>query len=497
MGFETAKRGLMANQKGLDITGHNLTNVNTRGYTRQRVDFVSVTMSGQNSRYPVNQAAFAGQGVNVNGVSQIRNAFLDKRFREECGDVGYYDQSAAILSDVELALDEIQGTGLQGAMKSITEALQNFSSNADQVTHANIVLTSVKNLTQILHQFDTKLNNIAEQQKFDLNVAVNDVNSILTRIANLNKTISDEVFTNSEYTNEYYGPNELLDERNLLLDELSTYGALTVYPNKDGSVKVEFNGKTVVEGSTYDTLELHAGNTVSLTWQSSGKKADLPTGSLKAYVNMLNGRGTAATGEENFSKGIPYFKDKIDAFAQQFARLFNQTVPDCDDAGTPGHDPHDPTGTRFKALLQGGADGTITAGSLTVTDVWNDNPGYIIPPGCVSGGEKNNPHILALKNRFNEKISFGEFEGTFGEYVNFYNTTIGQEATFYSTRLKATAAIADNLLDNRDAISGVSPDEEGTNLMLYDKAYKAIGRLMTVMDEALDVLINRTGMVGR
>lgn len=483
LGFETAKRGLMANQKGLDIAGHNMTNINTPGYTRQRVDFVSVSTSGKGSRYPIKQSTFSGQGVNINGVSQIRDSFLDKRFREEFGDVGFYDQSSAILGDIELALDEIKGTGLQNAMKNITEALQNFSSNADQVTHANIVLTSVKNLTQILHQFDSKLNNIAEQQKFDLDIAVNDVNSIMTRIANLNKSISEEIFINAEYSNQYYGPNELLDQRNLLLDELSRYGSMTVYPNKDGSVKVELNGHAAIDGSTYDAIEMVSGDTVSLHWQSSGDKIDLPTGSLKAYINMINGRGSVAKGDENFSKGIPYFKDKIDAFAQQFAKLYNQTVPE--------------TGGTFKTLMQGGNDGTITAGNITVTDIWNDNPGYIIPPSSVVGGEKNNQHILALMNHFKSEIDFGEFKGTFGEYVNFYNTAIGQESTFHSDRLKATAAIADDLIENRDAVSGINPDEEGTNLMLYDKAYKAMSRLMTTLDEALDVLINRTGLVGR
>ncbi len=86
---------------------------------------------------------------------------------------------------------------------------------------------------------------------------------------------------------------------------------------------------------------------------------------------------------------------------------------------------------------------------------------------------------------------------TFEEFVNDYVGVCGSERSFSGGRLDASAAIADDLLDRRDQISAVSPDEETANMMLYNKSYQAVARLMTTLDEALDVLINRTGMVGR
>ena len=592
MGFETARRGLMANQKGIDVSGHNLTNINTNGYTRQRVDYVSV-QTGSTGRYGVRNGSLAGQGVNVNGVSQIRDSFLDKRFREEYSDVGFYDQNVASLSDIESALDEVTSKGLKEGIKNMVIALNNFSKNPDQSTHANIVMTEAKNLTQVLRQFDGKLQNILEQQKFSAEIAVNDVNSLTERIANLNKGIAEDVFL-SGGGNEYYGPNELLDQRNVLIDELSRYGEVSTVQETDGTVTVEMNGTKVVDGKKYETMNYveNSDNTISINWQSTGKEVKNTTGVLTSYINMINGRGSEASGaNENFEKGVPYYQDKIDAFAKQIVSVFNNTI---ETKATNAEYQVTPTNTVFptgahtitvdigginynatinvpadgnnikdqskafvaqlntqtgitdkynitssddgtitftakeagvdtaltgitgynatntfkttvagmeagevtKTLFEPGNAGEVTAGNITISDQWMNDPNYIITD-MNGDGESDNTYILALINTFNEDYNFGEFEGTFEEYVNYYNTTLGQEITFNSTRLEASASIADEMLNRRDAISGVSMDEEGANLMTYDKAYKAVSRLMTTLDEALDTLINKTGLVGR
>ena len=100
MGLETAKRGIMVNQKALDIIGNNISNLETKGYTRQRLDTVSVQVYGTD-RFRYSSVPLAGQGVDARGVSQIRNPYLDKQFREQYADVGYYDQKAAIMEQVE------------------------------------------------------------------------------------------------------------------------------------------------------------------------------------------------------------------------------------------------------------------------------------------------------------------------------------------------------------------------------------------------------------
>jgi flagellar hook-associated protein 1 FlgK len=99
---------------------------------------------------------------------------------------------------------------------------------------------------------------------------------------------------------------------------------------------------------------------------------------------------------------------------------------------------------------------------------------------------------------FNKELNFRGIDATFEEYVNYYNTTeIGQQVSFLKGRLETANSISNMLLDQRDAVSAVQLDEEGANLIQYQKAYNAIARVMTALDEVLDVLINKTGVVGR
>lgn len=508
----------MVNQKALDITGHNLNNIHTPGYTRQRLDLISVSQSVYSTRYAASRTDFAGQGVGISGVGQVRDSFLDKRFRDEFGDVGYYDQYSAIMSDIESALDEFESdTGIKNAIKEIYTSLSNFSSNADQVTHANIVATAFKNMTQVLHQFSTKLDNVAEQQKYSLEISVSDVNSMLKKVAELNKTISEDLGTIGTRGNDYYGPNELLDERNLLLDELSRYADLDVAHNPDGTVTLKMNGKTVVEGKNSETINYQRNNngTVTLSWQSTGDTIQLTKGVLKASVDLINGRGPgAASSNEGTDKGVLYYKDRINTFASALVNHINSIIPEIDADGNVIKDAHGNTvyktllGARTNKLDASGnpipdefetsVNVPVTAGNISISDAWNKDSGYII----YRQGDKLPLYINKMISTLTkEKITFntrGEtFTGTFEDYVNDYVQTYGAENKFSKGRLEATAAIADDLLNRRDEISGINKDEETANMLMFQKSYQAAARLMTTLDEALDTLINRTGLVGR
>lgn len=106
MGFETAKRGLTAAQKGLDVAGQNLTNWDSAGYTRQRITQVAIAPDSYRPRYSVSRVGLAGQGVEITGIDQTRDVFLDKRFREESGDLGYYGQAYTVLADIQASINE-------------------------------------------------------------------------------------------------------------------------------------------------------------------------------------------------------------------------------------------------------------------------------------------------------------------------------------------------------------------------------------------------------
>ncbi|MBN7773739.1 FlgK family flagellar hook-associated protein [Clostridium aminobutyricum] len=269
--FTTALRGLNTAQKQLDVTGQNISNISTTGYTRQRADTYASSAAGYGDKYAsIINSSLVGQGSVVGGISQIRDPFLDVRFRRESSAVGEQDAKAACMEDMELIFDEIESSGLMTSFSNLISKLQSFSGNANSSEFDSIVRDAASTLVNQLRQYASQLSTVREEQEYQLKeVTVNKVNDLLTNIANINESIrSQEVAGGSAL--------ELKDERNLLLDELSSYVKLDV---------------------TY-------------------KKSDLPNGSSvnDIYVSMIGADGSKTqlvynNAAAKFSAALPGEKD--------------------------------------------------------------------------------------------------------------------------------------------------------------------------------------------
>lgn len=158
--------------------------------------------------------------------------------------------------------------------------------------------------------------------------------------------------------------------------------------------------------------------------------------------------------------------------------------------------PNDNGEAGYKVLLEGGEDGIITAENLTVSEEWLADANYVIQQN--PDGEMDNTNVLNMKNILDQKFTFnGEFTGNFSEFVTYITTALGSDMTLNESRLEASVSTAESVDKDRMSVSGVSLNEEGIQMMTYNKAYQALARMMTTMDEQLDVLINKTGLVGR
>lgn len=510
LGFETAKSSVFTNQKALDIVGNNLANVDTEGYSRQRVDRTSVAPSAFSSKVASNRTGLAGMGVDTLGVSQTRDSFIDKCFRDEYSIAAYHGQSADILSAIQSALvdggDITSDAGLQGAMEKIYSALNDFIKEPTQSSGANVVMSACKNLCQVLNQLDSSLLQVRDQQIGDMEVSVTRTNEILAQIAHLNHTISSDATVVTNPDNEYFRPNELMDQRNLLLDELSGYGNVNIIEKGDGTVTVEMGGHTVVEGDKYSDLSMATDSRgyVSLKWRSSGEDVSLTGGTLLARQEYINGRGrNVQSSSESVKQGIPYYRDRLNTFASSFVQLVNSTIPQYDkETGQPLEiDGQIQYKTLLAARTPDGSlspDYPISAANITLSSEWQTGGGgYLVynPDEAVEEYAQQLASTLTDTN-FTFK-SYGEtFEGSFVEYHAEMLGRLGSDLSFEANRQEATSAVADEFVTHRDSISGVSKDEETTDMLKYQKSYEAAARLMTVLDEVLDVIINRMGRVG-
>lgn len=504
MGFESSKTAIFAAQKALDIVGNNLANISTEGYTRQRVDQVSVSAGNYTSRLAINPAIYAGMGTDINGISQIRDILLDSAFRSEASTMGYYNQESKMLSDIESIFQELEtgvdgnGYGLGDAISQLYTALEGFSLNASSETNAMVAANAINNIAQLLNHQYLRLEVSSSQYKTQLSGDVTQVNEIFKDIAELNKSISNSTIVNG-YSKDY-GPNELLDRRNLLLDQLSTFGEISVKENQNGSIDVNFNGYKAVSDREYETINYHENNngTVSVFWKTNGISALNGMGTLNASAGVLNGRGLSVTdSNETTNRGFLYYKDKLDSFANTLASVLNSTIPESFNS--------DGSVASYKKLVGAEVvvgndysvypDMLVTAKNISVTKELLSDSSYLI----TDDKSTDNTHILKLISRLTEQSnqfesSGDKFNGTFQEFVADFIGIVGNDTLYATSRYDASYSIANEILNTRDSISAVSESEETSSMLMYNRAFQAAAKMMTVMDGLLDVIINQMAL---
>lgn len=532
LGFEVSKRTIQLAQKALDITGSNISNVNTEGYTRQRVDVSSLSLNKYTSwQTKSSRMSLAGQGSTAYGVNQIRDAYIDKRYRESACFVSQYSTTADVLGEVETVLDNIVSDGLTYQMDKFTDALKKYAEQPDSEELASIVRNEAYNITNLLHSYQTDLEELKETNLEALQTTMDATNDVIKEIVEYNKLIVNEysvMATGKLGPNESvtgsYGPNEMLDARNLLIDELAYYGNISVYDNPDGSVRILMDGVEIIDGEKYEQIYMRSSTKVEnadqfesellrdyaaydsavLRW-TSGDAADPASGELRSYLDVLNGNGVYKTGYQNDTYGIPYYESVIDSFANDFANHMNFLNGAIDQNGMLINKDRLLFCTqKCNEGAEDFGDHTMTADTIRIADSWMNDATMV--------GEVQNPEtgkwelsldgdhinqmavsVTSTPLKFGTK---GDFEGTIYDYLLFINNRLGQQIDYNKSQYESSYDTTDALLDSRDAVSGVSADEEGINMMTYQNWYTATSRMMTTLDDCLEKLINGTGRVG-
>lgn len=588
MGLYVQREAILLAQKALDITGNNISNINTPGYSRQRLDICSIA-NQKNCRGYNTSVSLAGRGSRAVGVAQIRDRLVDRKVRAYSGDLCNVGVKMEVLSDVEDVFDSIEADELGASFASIVSqfksSLQSFSADhADRAELANVAKNTAESLVKCIVTYNSKLNDISEQTLGDTEKTVDRINQIFLEMGSLNKQIKEAyvsmgyitpTMTNYEVMSDY-GPLELKDSMNSLLDELSQYGNIDVKEETDGTFTVKFADQLVVQGKKFAQMaitkehpeptelefqitealldkeewhDLHvehktggaadtlirggnAGATVNITGKSENGSYYLDSGSLRGYLDVYNGRGAYAheevhTGADvvpdadisNGEKGIEYYRDMLNSFVKTATEQFNavfkefaEQETDADGNGVvdkDGNPVYKDTIFTYKNK-DGVCDFRTAAENFRVADVWNDNPEFISnPTGDNEYNELDNVYINKMLGVLSVEHAFGDGtifnpkgdNGT-GQKIGLekFVTEICDDLGLNLSTQKSlyNATDIDLTLEEtaRSEIMDVSMDEEGVNMMNYQKWYNAIARMITTMDEALEKLINGTGVVG-
>ncbi|HIZ81245.1 MAG TPA: flagellar hook-associated protein FlgK [Candidatus Mediterraneibacter pullistercoris] len=500
-GFSVAHLAMAASQNALDVVGQNVSNINTVGYTRQRLDQISVSPTGHsmmNSKFSVK----VGQGVMATGVSQIRDPFLDIQYRTQLAEVGTVDAMDTILDRIGDVFDETSSTAIREALNNVVSQLQNMArpDTAGQDTYDTLVRSAMEGLLNLFHERANDITDIQEEYVSRIQGTEGQkIEGYLSKIVELNEAIKNSNILGSPAL-------ELNDQRNQLIDELATYLPIDVTyedQNVGGNITVDTLKITFTDsnGVTHTLIDDDQRGTVNITSNNGmpplgveitgvgGAATDvtdaLGNGVLKGYADMLNKEGIF---DGTDTKGVGFYGSYFDTFVHEFATTLNQLNDDG-------------TGTKFLFETSDGS-ATFTAENIRISQGWMD--GSVSVTTTKGGGDTAYENVQRMINAITSDVHDittpgGDtvFSGNFLDAYDFLQNTQAAERSSTSTILANRTAVLSQIADSKDSISAISLDEEVMNLMKYQQSYNAAARLMTTLDEALDTLINNTGVVGR
>lgn len=594
--FNIAKRGMTVSQQSIDVTSHNISNANTVGYSRQRAQIETTRPASTIT------AGQVGTGAQVSAIERIRDSFLDYQVRNESSTLGKYDVRNNFLKEIESIFNEPSDTGISTLMGKFFDSWQELSKQPQSSNARTVTAQQTQALTDALNHTYTKLTELQDNAQNLIKNNLTDVNSLLNQLDSLNKEImSVEVSGNT--------PNDLMDKRDLLLDQLSgkfginvdkrefegidvkatelggmKYGKL-VSSDKNGDVSrfsyiseikkddsdpsgegylityyklgdmsSEANKGTLkVTGLTEDKLnELKANrvlwsNVEGLPVKGDGSPINGKEVAVAAELMDFKPTSGELSGIMSIQKDINGYMDQLNKMAKSIAFSVNAVHSGLPKSTGNGGNPDKDYSPFFvnkntakynnnyelinlDATLS--SEGEINAGNISInSELLNDvmkiktktnDDSFAFAGENRLDGESDGARALAIAQLRNILIRVQDF----GESVNFRedmfnpskggavltnngmkisSNTSGMKLDGYfkdvidklgvqSQEAERMVANQDSLLasleQNRDSVSGVSLDEEMANLVQFQHSYNANAKIISTVDELLDVIIN-------
>lgn len=516
--------GLTSSQVGLQVTGQNLSNLNTKGYTRQQLlqhdsNYLNLGSSGKLQQ--------VGLGVSMSEIRQVRDEFADKRYRTENSVLSFYQTKQSAVSEIEAILDEPHGESLSGIMKDFWQQTQKLSTNPSGVEERLAFIQTADVLAKRMNQI---MNGYTDYQ-YHLNDQVKDsvktINQLTQGIKDMNEVIAAAEI-NGDNANDYR------DQRNLMLDELSTYIDIEYYENTDGRLTVTGAGRTLVDQQFVTQIDVkHVDNDsgfVVPVWKDTGK----PMYNLNSEINSSNGndsgklksllmvRGEVKADANTSWAEIAINNNKsVDAngnaymlpkLQKEFA-MFTQTMVDVvnealngfgidGEEGIPVFVPiKKPEGAKDEDYLYAG---NIQVNPLLLAEGGYNKLGTVkLSEDGSSANVGDNSLVLGLLDEWSKARPWPDGadgssvnapkpkETNFMDFYAEYVSDLGAEGFEYNGKVKEKMSIVSSTENERLAIGGVSQDEELSNMLKYQYAYNAAARMVNMLDGMMDTLINR------
>lgn len=550
--FNTAKSGLTVHQSGINVTSHNIANSSTVGYSRQRAKI-------QTSR-PITLGAEAGQvgtGAQISAIERVRDSFLDYQVRVETAELGKYSTKLDYLSQVEGIFNEPSDTGISTALSDFFDAFQELSKQSTSSSTRVVVTQKTKTLCDLINNTYTKLEKLQENSVESVKNSVKEVNSILEQLTIVNNQIRIASITGDQ-------PNDLMDSRDNLLDELSSKFGIDVD-------KTQFNGNDITAtgiGANLNPLVNSEpnGEVTRLSFISEIKDNGNGSHTISYFVNgdtekpktitvsglavtevdtlkktrilltdgngeMIDGKGnivkdggTIANPIEKFipksgeiagaievQESIGSYMNQLDKMAKGLALSVNAIH-----SGDMTSNEKDTNKILdFFVASDGSGETNISAKNISINALILESPSLINTKENADAGEGDGSRALAIAQLQSTLISISKIDSTTtraqlckftngstmslvndvasGTKVESYFQDVVDKLGVEAQHAKRVVSNEEDLLNSLDisrlSVSGVSLDEEMTNLIQYQKAYSANAKTITTVSDMLDIIL--------
>ena len=525
-GLELSRRALESQQAALNTTGHNIANANTRGYTRQ---IANLTVTTPQSIPGSGRNLSLGTGVTLETTTRARDAFVDRQFRWETSKQQYWAGRQDGLLKVEGMLNEPSDNSLSNDMNQFWAAWSDLTKNPENMGARSVVRERAQTLTGSFQNTAQQISNMTDNMEATIKVQIHQINVYGQQIKDLNDQIK-----RAEVSGD--NPNDLRDKRDALVDDLSKLVSVRVVETRDpnftdrnvNNYKVIIGNENSVNNTLVDDSKVRfledppPQNTEGFSrvaWSDDPNltEVDLGTklGSLSASIELRD-------------QDLPKFRAQLDTLAQGIASAVNalhQTGQ--------GLTAEDLAGINFftdgsnSPVLDAQGLPVVTAATITLNSVIGQDVNRIAT-GTIPLDTSTNPstHVLDSNgnklvtagdgsiaqgisslstgwNALKSLIAAGKFGATgqnpvaassIGDYYGANVAMMGVDVQ-QATRMKEGEDIlVTNITNQRESLFGVSLDEEMTNLVKFQKSYSAAARMVTMMDDMLDTIINRMGM---
>lgn len=450
----------MAHQAAIATIEHNVANANTPGYRRQEVKLSAGFPYAPPGMYRPEFPGQYGTGVMVQQVRRHHLEFFDGRYRLELGASKRWEEQHAVLDHMETILAETGDDGLSSKMEAFWSGWQKLSSDPTNTGAREELLSSAQTLVRGFNDRALDLQNLRTDQDQAVRSYAEEINLISEQLAGLNAEIA-------RVTAQGDQPNDHLDQRDRLLDRLAELGGAVSSIQTDGSVLVSVGGHALVVGDHSFQLQITNNpanaNLAALTWED-GAAFNPPDGAL---LGVLNAR----------DNDIPTWQTHLDSLANTLAAQVNglhQT----------GYGLNNATGLDF--FTGTGALGMRLNTALDAASIASASAADSPADGSLAQQIANLQHSTLMAGN----KSFNQFHI---DQVSALGTQIKQAQSQYANR----SLVVNALEQQKMSVEGVSLDEEAANLVKAQRAYEAASRMVTVVDEMLDRIINGMGVVGR